>query len=94
MHSRIARRVFAVPGSSGRRSQGRTGGVADGPSNPLTLCSAVNHIWRYHFGRGLVETPNDFGRMGALPSHPELLDWLATEFRDGSQSLKGCIACW
>jgi Protein of unknown function (DUF1553) len=48
----------------------------------------VNRVWHYHFGRGIVDTPNDFGRMGQKPTHPELLDWLAVEFRDGGQSLK------
>ena len=56
--------------------------------NPLTWRSIVNRVWQYHFGRGIVATPNDFGRMGQLPTHPELLDWLAVEFRDGGQSLK------
>jgi hypothetical protein len=56
--------------------------------NPLTWRSIVNRVWQYHFGRGIADSPNDFGRMGALPTHPELLDWLAAEFRDGSQSIK------
>jgi mono/diheme cytochrome c family protein len=59
------------------------------PANPLTWRSIANRIWHYHFGRGLVDTPNDFGRNGSKPTHPELLDWLAVELRDGGrQSLK------
>lgn len=56
--------------------------------NPLVWRSIVNRVWQYHFGRGIVDSPNDFGRMGQLPTHPELLDWLAIEFRDGGGSLK------
>jgi hypothetical protein len=58
------------------------------PGHPLTWRSIVNRVWQYHFGRGIVDSPNDFGRMGQPPSHPELLDWLAVELRDGGQSLK------
>jgi len=55
--------------------------------NPLTWRVMANRVWQYHFGRGLVDTPNDFGKMGQLPTHPELLDFLASELRE-HQSLK------
>ena len=57
-------------------------------NNGLLRRSIVNRVWHYHFGRGLVDTPNDFGHMGSLPSHPELLDWLACEFSNQGESLK------
>ena len=58
------------------------------PKHPLTWRSIVNRVWQHHFGTGIVASANDFGRKGELPSHPELLDYLATEFRDGNQSIK------
>ncbi|MBI1358059.1 MAG: DUF1553 domain-containing protein [Acidobacteria bacterium] len=56
--------------------------------NPLTWRSIANRIWQTHFGRGLVGSPSDFGRMGEKPTHPELLDWLAAGLRDSGGSLK------
>ncbi len=58
------------------------------PENGLTWRSIANRVWYHHFGRGLSDTPNDFGRMGQEPTHPELLDWLACEVRDHNGSLK------
>ncbi|MBI5801309.1 MAG: DUF1553 domain-containing protein [Verrucomicrobia bacterium] len=58
------------------------------PANPLTRRVLVNRLWHHHFGVGLVDTPSDFGKGGGLPSHPELLDWLAEEFLARGWSLK------
>ena len=68
----------------GQPESARRAALADwiaAPENPLTWRSIANRVWHYHFGRGLSDTPGDFGRMGSLPSHPELLDWLACEIR-------------
>lgn len=70
---------------------GRRRALADwlsAPSNPLVARVMVNRIWQGHFGRGLVDTPNNLGRQGGLPSHPQLLDWLASEFVTRGWSVK------
>jgi hypothetical protein len=80
-----------TPPRDGRPTSGRRRALAEwicSPENPLTARVMVNRIWDHHFGRGLVSTPSNFGRMGSLPSHPELLDWLATEFVRERWSIK------
>lgn len=81
-----ARFALANPEDEASRRAALAEWIVD-PRNPLTWRSAVNRVWHYHFGRGIVESTNDFGHMGTLPSHPELLDWLAAEFRDGGKYL-------
>jgi hypothetical protein len=81
--------TFAVgdPAHEGSRRAALADWLASS-KNVLTWRSMANRLWYYHFGHGIVETPNDFGRNGARPTHLELLDWLAVELRDNGQSLK------
>ncbi|MEO8426557.1 MAG: DUF1549 and DUF1553 domain-containing protein [Verrucomicrobiota bacterium] len=75
------------PSDEGSRRAALAKWIVD-PRNPLTWRSIVNRVWHYHFGRGIVDSPNDFGRMGGQPTHPELLDWLAATFLESGGSLK------
>ena len=81
----------ADPPSNGYPTSGRRRALAEfiaSPDNPLTARVMVNRIWYQHFGQGIVSTPNNFGKMGTLPSNPALLDWLATEFVRQGWSVK------
>ncbi len=74
-----------------RESSGRRLALANwiaNPQNPLTARVMVNRLWQWHFGRGIVRSPNDFGLKGDAPTHPELLDWLASEFIARGWSIK------
>ncbi|MBY0460452.1 MAG: DUF1553 domain-containing protein, partial [Gemmataceae bacterium] len=73
------------------KASGRRTVLADwiaSKDNPLTARVIVNRVWQYHFGRGIVPSANDFGKLGEPPTHPELLDWLAGEFVAGGWKLK------
>ncbi len=75
-----------VPADSSGRLE-LAGWITD-PEHPLTARVMANRIWHWHFGRGLVDTPSNFGTTGSAPTHPELLDWLARRFIDGGWSVK------
>jgi len=67
-----------APNSTGRRTA--LAKWIGNPDNPITTRVVVNRIWQYHFGRGLAANPNDFGKLGEAPTHPELLDWMVKRF--------------
>src|SRR5205085_6246515 len=74
--------VIAAP-KPGATTSGRRRALADwlaSDRNPLVARVMINRVWQHHFGRGIVRSTNDFGSVGDRPTHPELLDWLASEF--------------
>lgn len=76
---------------AGMKSSGRRTVLAEwiaSEKNPFTARVFVNRVWQYHFGKGIVPTANDFGKLGEQPTHPELLDWLASDFMAGEWKLK------
>ncbi len=80
-----------VPPEGRPNSTGRRSALAEWltrPDHPMTARVMINRVWQYHFGQGIVATPNDFGAMGGNPSHPELLDWLSSEFVANGWHLK------
>ncbi|MDP6444811.1 MAG: PSD1 and planctomycete cytochrome C domain-containing protein [Pirellulaceae bacterium] len=90
----VARRNLEVFGGDALPKESSTSGRLElanwltRPSNPLTDRVFVNRVWQWHFGRGLVNTPSSFGSRGEPPTHPELLDWLASQFRAADYSVK------
>ena len=91
----VPRRFLEVLGGAGRSTPEAGSGrlefarrVVDPKNNPLTPRVLVNRLWKHHFGEGLVKSTDDFGAMGRKPSHPELLDWLASEFVRRGWSIK------
>jgi hypothetical protein len=77
-----------VPANDSTSGRARLATWIVAPDNPLASRVMVNRIWLHHFGKGLVPTPNDFGKQGKPPSHPELLDWLARRFVESGWSVK------
>lgn len=78
--------VPSAPNSTGRRTA--LARWITHPENRITNRVLVNRVWQYHFGKGIVATPSEFGKLGEKPSHPELLDWLTVQFIENGWSLK------